>query len=475
METDYLVVGAGAVGMAFVDTLLDETDAHITLVDRRAKPGGHWVDTYPFVALHQPSAYYGVNSTALGSSEKDVVGLNAGFHGLASGSEVAAYYDRVLQQKLMASGRVHYLPMHAYVGGDSGQHAEVVSILSGKKSSITIRRKFVDANYSAPEVPAIRKPKYSVADNIHVVPPNALPNLWRDAGTPEFPSHFAIVGAGKTAMDVGVWLLNHGASPDAITWVMPRDSWVLNRASTQPGDEFFHQSIGGQVALFEAFAGASSIQDLFLRLEASEQMFRIYPDQTPSMFHFATISQGEVALLRKIQQVIRKGRVQGIDNNGLILDQGRHAMPTRTLYIDCTASAVEPRKILPIFQGAKIVPQLVRAPQPAFSAAMVAYVEAHFSDDDKKNKLCGVVPFPYTLADYPKTMAMNMTNQMVWRDEKALREWMLHSRLDGFTKTIAFAEKNDPAKQAVLENLKTQMRAAMANMPRLLHPPTKVT
>ncbi len=59
LSTDYLVVGSGAVGMAFVDTLLSETDADIVLVDRFAKPGGHWNVAYPFVTLHQPSAFYG--------------------------------------------------------------------------------------------------------------------------------------------------------------------------------------------------------------------------------------------------------------------------------------------------------------------------------------------------------------------------------------------------------------------------------
>ena len=41
VETDYLIVGAGAVGMAFADTMLTETDAHLTIVDREAAPGGH--------------------------------------------------------------------------------------------------------------------------------------------------------------------------------------------------------------------------------------------------------------------------------------------------------------------------------------------------------------------------------------------------------------------------------------------------
>ena len=53
-ETDYLVVGAGAMGMAFVDTLLSETDKTVALVDAGHQPGGHWTAAYPFVRLHQP-------------------------------------------------------------------------------------------------------------------------------------------------------------------------------------------------------------------------------------------------------------------------------------------------------------------------------------------------------------------------------------------------------------------------------------
>ncbi|MFZ4761055.1 MAG: NAD(P)-binding protein, partial [Burkholderiaceae bacterium] len=101
METDYLIIGSGAVGMAFVDTLLDESDAHITIVDRHAKPGGHWNDAYPFVTLHQPSAYYGVNSTELGSRRKDDSGPNAGLYEMATGPEINAYYDAVMRQRFL--------------------------------------------------------------------------------------------------------------------------------------------------------------------------------------------------------------------------------------------------------------------------------------------------------------------------------------------------------------------------------------
>ena len=62
IETDYLIIGSGAAGLAFADTLIAETGALVVIVDRHGKPGGHWNDAYAFVTLHQPCAFYGVNS-----------------------------------------------------------------------------------------------------------------------------------------------------------------------------------------------------------------------------------------------------------------------------------------------------------------------------------------------------------------------------------------------------------------------------
>ena len=66
LKTDYLVIGAGAMGMAFTDALIDHADVHVTLVDHRHAAGGHWQDAYPFVQLHQASLFYGVASTEIG-------------------------------------------------------------------------------------------------------------------------------------------------------------------------------------------------------------------------------------------------------------------------------------------------------------------------------------------------------------------------------------------------------------------------
>ena len=116
LETDYLVVGAGAAGMAFTDALLAHSDATVTIVDRRHAPGGHWIDAYPYVRLHQPSTFYGVSSVPLGQDAIDTAGTNAGFYELAGADEIRAYYAQVMQRHFLPSGRVRYFPNSDYLG-----------------------------------------------------------------------------------------------------------------------------------------------------------------------------------------------------------------------------------------------------------------------------------------------------------------------------------------------------------------------
>lgn len=177
-ETDYLVIGAGATGLAFADTMLQESKAHITIVDQHAQPGGHWNDAYPFVGLHQPSAFYGVNSLELGSGRKDTHGFNAGLYELASGADVSSYFHKVMRQVLLPSGRVQCMPLSRHAGSD-GHSAQVQSMLSGQETRITVRKKCMDATYFSPNVPATSAPKFAVADGVRLVTPTQLTQIWR--------------------------------------------------------------------------------------------------------------------------------------------------------------------------------------------------------------------------------------------------------------------------------------------------------
>lgn len=459
IETDYLVVGAGASGLAFVDTLVDESDAHVTVVDRHGKPGGHWNDAYPFVTLHQPSAFYGVNSTELGSGRKDTTGLNAGLYELASGAEICGYYDRVVNTRLVPSGRVDYHPMSEYEG-----EGRFRSLLSGAVTRVHVRRKVVDATYASPTVPSTHTPSFAVAPGVRVVPPNALPGLGTGSGDGELPQRFTVLGAGKTAMDTCVWLVQAGADPDAITWVVPRDSWLINRVTTQPAPEFFDEVIGGQADQMAAFAAATSTEDLFLRLEACGALTRVDPTRTPAMFHLATVAPGEVEVLRRIRDVVRLGRVRALEPGRMVLDDGEVPVAPGTLFVDCTASAVRPRPVQPVFQGDRIVLQMLRLPQPAFSAALTAWVEAHHDDEEQQNRLCAPVRFPLTLDEYAGSVLTTMLNQFHWSQDRELRRWIRTSRLDGFGRLVSGVDRDDAHRQAVLARYRDQAMAAVGNM-----------
>ncbi len=469
IDTDYLVVGSGASGLAFVDTLLAETDAHVTVVDRHGTPGGHWNDAYPFVTLHQPSAFYGVDSVPLGTGRKDTVGLNQGMYELASGAEVRGYYDRVMSSHLLPSGRVGYHPLCDHEGGADGRH-RFRSLLSGAVTEVRVRRKVVDTTYNSPAVPSTHTPRFSTGTGVRLVPPNTLPGLWSGA-LPAPPRRFVVLGGGKTAMDTCVWLVQTGADPDSITWVVPRDSWLINRVTTQPGEEFFDRSIGGQADQMEAMATATDVPDLFLRLERCGILTRVDRDRTPEMFHLATVAPGEVEVLRRVHDVVRLGRVRELHADRMVLDQGVVPVAPDTLFVDCTASAVQPRPVQPVFQGDRIVVQMLRLPQPAFSAALTAYVESHHEDDEHKNRLCGPVPFPQVLDDYPAAMTATMWNQYHWGQDRTLRRWIRGSRLDGFGELVAGAARDDLRKQAVLARLKEHSVAAMTNLTALASVP----
>src|SRR3954447_3959700 len=166
VETDYLVVGAGAMGMAFTDALIDHADVHVTLVERRHAAGGHWLDAYPFVQLHQASLFYGVASTVLGRGDVQQRGPETGLQERARQSEIRACYDAVLHRRFVASGRVRFLGASEY-HGDGTAHL-VTSCVSGETVCVVARRRVVDATYLSPTIPATTPPPFGVAHDMQV-------------------------------------------------------------------------------------------------------------------------------------------------------------------------------------------------------------------------------------------------------------------------------------------------------------------
>lgn len=456
IEVDYLIKGAGAAGMAFADSLVAESSATIAIVDKYHRPGGHWNHAYPFVRLHQPSAFYGVNSRPLGSGAKDEVGLNKGFYELASGSEVLSYFDLVMRQSLLPSGRVRYFPM-----SELSDDGTVTSLISSQRRTIKAR-KTVDATYSNTTVPATQPPRYAVAPGVICVPPNDLPRVAKPY------SAYVVVGAGKTAMDTCLWLLENGVEADRIRWIMPRDYWWVNRATYQPGDELFPRVVESIANGVEAIAGGESVDDVFARLEAFDEVRRLDRSVKPGGYHGGFVSDGELEQLRRIRNVVRLGRVSRIDPDRIVLERGDIPTSRDCLHIDCSAAGIPARPSKPIFAGDRITLQWVRLAQPTFSWSLLGHMEAAYQDEAEKNRICTPVPPPDAPKDWLRMMAVELSNQLAWSKIPDIREWQLKSRLDPFTLRIRSLKGTETEVASHLQRYAKYVGPAARKIPQLL-------
>lgn len=454
LETDYLVVGAGAAGMAFTDVLLAHTDATVTIVDRRHAPGGHWVDAYPYVRLHQPSTFYGVDSVPLGQDTIDTTGLNAGFYELAGGDELRAYYERVMHRHFLPTGRVRYFP-----GCDhSGEH-RFVSRLADVSWQVRVRRKLIDTTYLEGTIPATSPPPFAVADGVRCVPAGHITRL------EERPERFVIIGGGKTALDACVWLLEQGVAATAIRWIRPRDAWWLNRRFQQP-HTLLPDLYRGAALQIEAMAQIGSIDALFAELEAEGLFLRIDPEVEPTMFRGAVVSESELCLLRQIEDVVRMGHVQRIEPTEIILDHGRIPTTERTVHVHCAARGLAHPPLRPIFEPGRVTIQPIFWGFSCYQYAMLGMVEATVESDDEKNGLCPPIAYWDVNADYLRAFLATMLGARARAAHPALASWSKSTRLNPTSGIVA--HRDDPRVIDARARIKRFGAAAAANLWKLL-------
>jgi hypothetical protein len=421
ITTDYLVVGAGASGLAFVDALVAEADVEVTLIDRRRAPGGHWLHAYAFVRLHSPSAYYGVNSLPLGQDRIDQVGENAGYYERATGEEVCDYFA-LAASRLTRAGQVRILTEHEHMGkGADGE--QVRDLRTGALHDVAVRRKVVDARYLEASVPATHTPSFDAASGARVVPINDLPAAARSAFS------YTVLGSGKTAVDACTWLLDNDVEPERIRWVRPRDAWFHHRADFQPLEQV-GAIMAGLSLDAEAGAQAEDVDDLFARLEAAGRLVRIDPSRPAAMYRGTMLSGRELDALRQIENVIRLGHVRRIERDRIVLEHGEARTGPEVLHVDCTALGLRNAPATPIFQPGRIVLQQVRHNTPPFNAALVGFVEADRDDDTQKNKLCPPNPYASSIHDWPRMMSRTWRTERRWLSEPDVAAWLAESRLN---------------------------------------------
>lgn len=402
LDTDYLILGAGAMSMAFADVIVDEDPtARIVIVDRHANPGGHWNDVYPFVRLHQPAEFYGLNSTRLGQGGAD----------LSSGAEIVAYFRRAMD-RFLATGRVRFLPMSEYLG--DGRIVSVVD--SDRVTTVTAARRIVDGTFMNVTVPSVRPPRYDVDLGVSVIPPNDLAKMRKPA------QRYVVIGAGKTGIDSILFLLDNGVAAERIQWIMPHDAWLLNRGAMQPGIV-----LNTVVDMMRSLVDAKDVDDIYLRLERQGMLFRLDNAILPTKWRCATVDKRELVNLRRIDDIVRMGRVRRVGEREIQLEHGTVDVGPDTVFIDCSADGLAKLDPEPLFAPGRITLQPIFICQQTFSSALIAHLALLETDDARRNRICTAVPHPQLTTDLPGqlvTSAQNMINC-----NRAIPIWLRRSRL----------------------------------------------
>mmetsp|Transcript_71612 Transcript_71612/g.108155 ORF Transcript_71612/g.108155 Transcript_71612/m.108155 type:complete len:655 (+) Transcript_71612:115-2079(+) len=426
---DYLVIGGGATGMAFCDTLLryhpssassssksdsnntsnsniNSTLLRVIVLDAHSQPGGHWNDAYDFCRLHQPSHMYGVESVPLEPTTVSLEKVSEEVLHRATKHELLEYY-RTVQSKLEKEnsdgGGFRFignatLDFDSEVLLENGNYQYCYTTTTTinnnnhkKQNCIQVTTRLVDARYLQPDIPKHVKPRFQWnADAIRCVPVNDLVNIIEESTTTTTTtttqqqkhrySYFVIVGAGKTGMDAILYLLLEGkVSADHILWIAPNEAWITSRERMGNCMEFLHECVmmvrtagaaGGGAANTKDdknkdndnadnafFQTTEFLQNGFRSWEQKGKIYRIGQgnvdddskydnqdnhnhdndnDDEPTQFKDATLDQEELRLLRTIKQVVRKSRLQRIDDDGtLVLADGRHvSLPWMTMTVD---------------------------------------------------------------------------------------------------------------------------------------------
>ena len=457
-ECDYLVVGGGATGMAFVDTLLKHSSSEqkpsIVMVDQHALPGGHWNDSYGYVRLHQPSSMYGVESTPLEPHPKDD-------EHRATRLEIVQYYEGLLAKwqeafpfVFVGNARVDLAHCHQQPPNEQ-QVANLQSVADASVTqSIRIRQRLVDARYLEPDIPKFVPPQFTFDSSVvNVLTPNEL--MEREE-SPSSPHHYCVIGAGKTGMDTVVYLLTVlKADPSQITWIIPNEAWITARENMKSCMEFLHTCC----QLYQQGTSTDPrttdfLQAGFREWEKQGHIYRLAKDIEPTKFKDATLSKEEMATLQRVTNILRNGRVAEITKEGAIIfaDGTKHTVSSSAqdvTFVHCSAGAFQYTKQTqappPMFQKSVITIQDVYGtPGFCFVGSMIGFLEslARLSDEER-NQLC-LKPTP-DVSQLQKPLGpsggdvgvlspshglvQRVTNLKEWMAVPEIRAWITTNRL----------------------------------------------
>jgi hypothetical protein len=183
------------------------------------------------------------------------------------------------------------------------------------------------------------------------------------------------------------------------------------------------------------------------------------------MFRGPTLSEGEVEELRRIEGVVRLGRVRRIERDQIVLDRGVIPTTPGHIHVHCAAQGLSSAPPVPIFREDAITLQSIRIGLLPFAAALTGFIEATRDDVAAKNRLCPPNPQPNVPLDWARGTLIGMRADHLWSKESDISEWLENARLNvsrGIRKRAG-----EPRVQEAFMRYSANVRAALANLERL--------
>ena len=271
-------------------------------------------------------------------------------------------------------------------------------VQEGLETKVKVKKRVV-TTAMATEVPSTHPPNYKVEDGVHLVPINGLARLQRPW------KRYTIIGAGKTGLDALLHLIDQGVAPENIRWITSNDCWYMNRETAMP-----KMAEAGAV---KVVLDAKNVEELYLGYEKEDIFFRVDPEMKTTKMRAATISPSELEKIRRVKDIVRKGRVERITKSKIVFLNGEELeTDADTLHVDCSAGGTSfTTPLQPIFQPGRIVLQMVQLPAPTASAGIIAALELASSKDAWKNQVVKPLGAPQELEDWFRFFAISMRNR----------------------------------------------------------------
>lgn len=413
LECDYLVVGAGTACLSFVDSLLTHhSNATVILIDRNAIPGGHWTTAYPFVRLHQPACFYGVNSMPLGKNRTSSGDEVFDISDRSSSQEICLYYQKVVET-FEATGRVQAFFNTEYTKESDESNKTIQHILRTPDGVYTVKCQKIVCCETKVVVPSMRDVPFPVDPSITIKPVNYIPEAVESGNY----SKYMVIGAGKTGTDAIVQLLRSGIDQKQITWIISRDVWYAMRDGMwgSDGKRFYKR----RAEMLDILLEADSLRDAVLGLEREGKFAKLDPNGPyPAVFKGPTIDSSELELARSVKNRVRMGRVTSITSEKVLLDKGSISISgTDTLVVDCMAENLygyaDFEMGFKFFNKDHIrLGPVTHTFNPSLTSALVGYLEGTFLDDEVKN---GFLYFPCGIEMHsvrPESFLLSVVSQM---------------------------------------------------------------